>query len=68
MELTEQVRLKMRVYRNATPQQTEALREDDRYGSPYSFWERALHYDLITKNEYAAMERAYGSLWHYRGD
>ena len=60
--------IRARIYEQATLEQATALRQDQMYGAPYSFFQRAFGYGYITREELSAVERAYGDLWHYRGD
>ena len=52
----------------ANEQQRKALLIDKTYGAPYSFWSSARTYGLATDEDVEKARRAYGSLWHYRGD
>jgi hypothetical protein len=61
--------IKNRIYEEAPDGDAiQSLRVDDMYGAPYSFWSNALGRGLVTKDEFEAAQRSYGSLWHYRGD
>lgn len=42
--------------------------EDFYYGSPQSYWIKALNNNIITQDEYLAGEKYYAKLWCYRGD
>lgn len=42
--------------------------DDLHYGTPYSYCRKAFNIGFISEDEFDALEKYYGNLWHYRGD
>jgi len=57
-----------RILEEADETARRSLLIDRNYGAPYSFWSNAKARGLCTEQEFEQARRAYGSLWHYRGD